>query len=219
MGDIMDKATDFIGLTDHEGADKAAAESRRLADVSQTMTQESIDFQRGQYDDWKEIYGPLQEDLGTYYKNLTGDALAAKNIVQTQEASQRAQQQTDRELAQRGMSGSGLEAQNLMFNQFATEQQKAGIRANADDMANQQKMSFLGLGLGQGAQMLGTQAGVSSNGASTIAGMANSNLGASTSLSQSNSAMMGELWGSGVGAASAYASGGSTGMTSFLGGK
>jgi hypothetical protein len=33
--------------------------------------------------------------------------------------------------------------------------QRVAIRASSDDLANAEKMKFLGLGLGQGAQMLG----------------------------------------------------------------
>ncbi len=186
MGDVLGGFTDFVGLTDYEGEEAAREQAATQSDRSYALTKEEIEFQREQYADWKAIYGPLQEDLGTYFKNLSGDKLAAKQVEAIQLEGQKAQQQTDVALAQRGLTGSGIEAQALMQNQFGTSMQKASARASADELAAQQKMGFLGLGLGQGTQMLGINAGVSNTGAQIAGNLSSSALGIGAELSKTN---------------------------------
>ena len=217
MGSVLGGITDAIGLTDHKGEKAARDQASKQADRSYGLTKEQIAFQRDQYNDWKSIYGPLQEDLGTYFKNLTGNKLAAQHIEAIQLESQKAQTNVDAALAQRGLSQSGLEAQALMQNQFNTANQKANIRANVDQLAAQQKMGFLGLGLGQGTQMLGINAQVSNNGASNAASMSNNALNNATSLARANMSAVGSM----AGAAAGYMAGGAKGMAAgtMIGGK
>lgn len=196
MGSVVSSVTDAFGITDHAGAEAAQAASNLAADRSYAMTKEEIEFQREQYADWKEIYGDLQEDLGDYFKNVTGESITAQQLTAIQQESQKAQENIDTQLAQRGLTGGGLEAQSVMQNQFQTAQQKADVRANADQVAAEQKMGFLGLGLGQGTQMLGINANVSNTGASTQGGMSSSFGNQATSLSQSNMGAMSDLYGS-----------------------
>jgi len=189
-GDSIEKGfhnvTDMVGLTDYAGEEEAKKIAKEQSDRSYKLTTDEIAFQRQQYNDWKNIYGDLQEDLGTYFKNLTGNKIAAEQVSSIQRESQAAQTQIDQALAQRGISGGGLEAQALQQNMLSSAMQKANVRASADQLANQQKAGFLGLGLGQGAQMLGVQAGVSNTGAGNAAGMSNTALGVGSQLSQAN---------------------------------
>jgi len=192
--------TDDIGLTDHKGQKKKeqlAEQNRRDAkaagDRAYEMASDEIKFQRDQYDDWKSIYGPLQEDIGTYFKNITGGKIATKQVQSIQREYQAAQTNIDAQLAQRGLSNSGLQAQTLVSNNIQAAQAKATARTNADSIAQQQKMGFLGLGLGQGTSMLGINAQASNTGVnssigamSNYAGMSNANTAASTSLSLGN---------------------------------
>lgn len=196
MGDVLGGVTDFIGLTDHKGEEEARDMAATQADRAYNLTKEAIEFQREQYEDWKNIYGPLQEDLGTYFKNITGDTITAQQLTEIQKSSQDAQRQTDIALAQRGLTGSGIEAQALMQNKYGTEMQKASVRANADQVAAERKMGFLGLGLGQGTQMLGIQAGVSNTGAQVAGNQASSALKVGSDLSQFNTGATADLYGS-----------------------
>ena len=184
FGGSMDSATDALGFTDHETESKTMDIAEEQSERSYELTKDQIEFQQEQYDDWKSIYGDLQEDIGTYYKNLTGDSISSQQLTAIQKESQAAQTQIDQSLAQRGLTGSGLQAEATTQNILGTAQQKANVRANADRVAEEQKMQFLGLGLGQGTEMLGTQAQVASSGASSLAGMANTALGSSVGLTQ-----------------------------------
>lgn len=194
----MGTITDALGLTDYSGAEALAEASIEAAQLSADISKEQLEFSKEQYEDWKAIYGPLQEDLGTYFKNISGDTISAKQISEIQRASQQSQQQTEQLLAQRGLSGSGLEAAALMQNQFSTSMAKASARANADQLAAQQKMGFLGMGLGQGSNLSNQIANVAGNYASNQMGFANTQLQAATNLNTANMGFMQDIAGLGT---------------------
>ena len=196
----MSSVTDAVGLTDHKGSKKAAKESAKAADRSYELTKEELDFQKEQYADWKSIYGPLQEDLGTYFKNLNGGTLSAPHIQAIQAESQKAQEQINQQLAQRGLSGGGLEAKLLNQNIFSAGMQKAAARASGETLAAQQKLGFIGLGLGQGSQMLGNTAQVSSSGASSQSSISGSQAGLSGHLGTASMNATGDVIGAGIAA-------------------
>lgn len=181
-GGIISGVTDFVGLTDYSGAadrqNDATAAIKSGTDASVAMFRENIkfqteqlDYQKAQYQDWKNIYGDIQENIGDYYKNLSGDTLASKQLQSQALEYNRANKEVTQQLAQRGMSGSGLEAAANVTMGMQSAGQRATIRAGAEDMATKEKMAFLGLGLGQGTQMLGQQVAQSGNvGQGSIAG-------------------------------------------------
>ena len=150
VSDALHTVTDAVGLTDYKGQEEArdianrnAALANKQADRSYGLTKEELAFQRQQYEDWKSIYGPLQEDLGTYFKNLTGETLSQRDLVEIQKASQEAQEAMDKQLAQRGLAQSGLQAESIMRNQLQTSQLKANARATAEERAAQQITELL----------------------------------------------------------------------------
>jgi len=80
-------------------ADKAAKRGEALSRQSLALQQRQQMFDEnrymeaeGEYQKWKSIYGPLQEDLGTYYKNLTGTQLSNREVIRIQDASQKAKE-------------------------------------------------------------------------------------------------------------------------------
>jgi hypothetical protein len=188
-------ATDAIGLTDHKGAEEAREQSARAQQASLDMTEEQLAFQREQYDDWKAIYGDLQENLGNYYNSLDPKDYEARGLQAVQQEYQAAKTTLDRSLAQRGISSSGLQAAaDTSFSQQLASA-RADVRLKAPDTVAREQMKFLGLGLGQGTEMLGINAGVANQGAANLIGYANSQTSAGTDMSQSNMNAMGTLWG------------------------
>jgi len=147
---------------------KGAREASRIQ-------QAQLDFDKERYNDWKAVYGVLQEDLGEYYKNLTGQALSDREIEQIQLADQKAKDKLHRELAQRGIDGSGVEAQLDANNTYQTAMLKANSRATATDRANQMKQQFLALGVNQGGQIAGQMSQTSANMATTSMARGNAN--------------------------------------------
>lgn len=170
---VVSDVTDFVGLTDYSGAEdrqnQANATVKAGTDASLAIAKENIafqkeelDYQKEQYNDWKNVYGDLQENIGDYYNKLSGSNLASKQLQAQATEYARANKEVTQQLAQRGISGSGIEAASQVAMGMESAGQRATIRASADDMAIKEKMNFLGLGLGQGTQMLGIQANQSS---------------------------------------------------------
>ncbi len=164
----------------------ASSQAARASAQATAVQREQLDFQRERYDDWKQVYGVLQEDLGTYYKNLTGESLSNKNREAIQLAGQEANSKISKTLAQRGISGSGMEAQLLSMNDYNTELKKATVTANADELANQEKMNFLRLGINQGGQIAGQMGNTSNNMANMYSQQANQQ----TAIAQSGVGMV-----------------------------
>lgn len=209
-GGIIGGVTDAIGLTDYKGQKRAAAAASDANAAALEISREQIEFakeqfefQKEQYQDWKDIYGDVQENLGDYYKELDGDDLVAMGLQNQQREYQAAVKLMEKEATQRGLSGSGLEYAAKSTATFQNAEARANIRASSEAKANEQKLAFLGVGLGQGTAMLGAINGAVSNvnNASATAvnsrtSIANNFLNNSTSLSQSNSDTMGTLVGS-----------------------
>jgi len=154
------------------------------------IQREQLDFDKSRYKDWKEVYGSLQEDLGEYYKNLTGQSLSDREVEEIQLADQKAQEKMRQNLSQRGIDGSGVEAQLGANQTYQTEMLKANSRATMDERANQQKQQFLALGLGQGGQIAGQMGQTSANMATTAIGAGNAS---ATSWGSTTGAIIGGI--------------------------
>lgn len=174
MGSIVGGITDAIGLTDNKGEKKAARNAANASAAATAMSKEQIalmkeqlEFQKTQYGDWKALYGDIQENLGDYYKNLDPVDVTAMGLQNQQVEFQAAVKAMEREAAQRGLSGSGLEFAAKSNAIFQNAEARARIRTNTPKEVAEQKLSFLGVGLGQGTQMLGliNQAGANANNA------------------------------------------------------
>ena len=131
------------------------------------IEQAQLDFERERYQDWKDVYGNLQEGIGAYYNNLTGATISAKEVEAYQQAGQASANKIKATLAQRGISGSGLEAELLSNNIINTEIKKAEAISTADQRAVERKQNFLSIGLGEGNSIANSMADTSANIANT----------------------------------------------------
>lgn len=199
MGSVLGKVTDTLGLTDNKGAAAAAKSSAAAQQASVDMTEEQLAFQREQYEDWKAVYGDLQENLGYYYSTLDPKDYEARGLQAVQQEYQTAKTQVDRTLAQRGISSSGIQAATDVSFAQSLASARADVRLKAPETVAKEQQGFLGIGLGQGTQMLGIQANVANAGASNLMAASGNQLNAYTQKSLANQDTMGSLWGAGVG--------------------
>lgn len=171
MGNIVSKITDSVGLTDYKGAERDRKYASQQAGLANDRADEEVRFQREQYGDWKRVYGSLQDNLGDYYNNLSADDLATTGLQAQQTEYQQFRQEFDKQAAQRGVADSKfIESQQLQMG-AGNAMERARIRAQAPEQVAQQQLGFLGVGLGQGGQMLGinAQASATAVGAATNA--------------------------------------------------
>ena len=138
-------------------AQTQAADVKALGERGLKIQEAGLAFQKQQYTDWDAIYGPIQENLGDYYKKLTPAKVISQGLQAEQKSYQQAVDKLKVSLAQRGIdptSGVAVGAETALRGQ--SYQTKAGIRATGEERVAAQKSQFLGLGLGQGTAMLGT---------------------------------------------------------------
>lgn len=193
---FVKKVTDAVGLTDHEGAEKAAKNAARQAERSYELTKEQLEFQKEQYADWKNIYGDLQENLGAYYNELTPDRITALGLENQQREYQASQKEIEKIFAQRGISpDSNIAASTAANLNFANANARATIRTQAPMQAAQEKLGFLGVGLGQGTAMLGMIGNAYQSGAGNAAALSGASLQQSTQLGVANQQSMNDILG------------------------
>lgn len=176
-------------------ASSKASKASTAADAAQ------LDFAKEQYSDWKSVYGPIQDNLSSYYSNLTPDYYAALGLEAFETERATAMDQLDTSLAQRGITNSGLAAELTSNANLNAATQRAQIRRAAPSQVATDQMNFLGVGMNanpapQVSQALGDQA---------TAARSRANSAASAS---------GQAWGK---AASSVGSLLETGLSSYLG--
>lgn len=125
---------------------KSASKANKTAQQSAAA---ELEFAKQQYQDWQDVFGPIQDNLSDYYNNLTPDYIAATGLQNVETERAAALDRVNQSLAQRGLLGSGLEAAAITDIELETAQQKAQVRADAPMQAAQQKLGFLSLGFGQ----------------------------------------------------------------------
>jgi len=146
------------GLLSNNSSKKAKKRAARAAASEQALAQE-------QYDDWKEVYGPIQDNLGEYYAGLTPDQYEVTGIQAIEEQKAAGLKQLNERLAQRGISDSSIAAAAEMNIELDTIQDKATVRATSEQAVAEQQMNFLQVGLGQdpGSDLLDTLRNNSNN--------------------------------------------------------
>lgn len=208
MGSVIGAVTDGLGITDTESADHYAdtadnmrARSASLSDRQIAASEDIMTFQQEEYQWWKDIYGTLQENLGDYYNNLDGDKLASLGLENQQIEFQKAEKAIQENYAQRGLADSGMAIADASKAELYNASARAGIRTSADDMANQQKMQFLSMGINQGTQMQGIINNAEANvntayttGVNAATSLTNNYVNNQTALTTANMAQTATFW-------------------------
>lgn len=132
----------FSGVLGSRSASKAS----RSASKSESR---ALAFEQEKYDDWKDTYGGVEDNLSEYYNSLTPEFYEARGLETFQKEHQNALEGVRETLAQRGIEDSGIAAATEIS--FAQEGavQRSQIRASAPSLAAEEQRSFLQVGLGQ----------------------------------------------------------------------
>lgn len=125
---------------------RSASKANRAASAASAA---QLKFEQEKYDDWKDTYGGIEDNLADYYGSLTPEYYEARGLEAFQKEQQGALESVRETLAQRGIEDSGVAAATEIS--FAQEgaQQRTTIRANAPSMAAEEQRSFLQVGMGQ----------------------------------------------------------------------
>lgn len=111
-------------------------------------TKNQLEFEKAQYQDWQNIFGPIQDNLSQYYQSLTPDYYEAAGLEAFQKERDAQMTQLNENLAQRGLSTSGVQAAVERTNAIDTAQTRANIRREAPAKAAEEQSRFLQIGMG-----------------------------------------------------------------------
>lgn len=117
------------GASAYAGSQASKASNRASGLQSQAQAAQ-LAFQQQQYADWKAVYGPIQDNLSSFYQNLSPESLIASGLKNYEQQHIAVQDQLQRTFAQRGVDS---QAQQFLGQQDAlrTAEAKATIRTDA----------------------------------------------------------------------------------------
>jgi len=130
------------GYMGKKSADKASKQAAK-AEAAE------LEFAREQYEDWKATYGPLEENLASYYSNVSPELYAAQGLEAYQQEFEASMARLDESLAQRGIGDSPIAISLRQQAGLEEAEAKAEIRRDAPRMAAEDKTRFLQIGMGQ----------------------------------------------------------------------
>ncbi len=118
------------------------------AKKAERANEDSLGFAQRQYDDWQQVFGPIQENLSEYYSNLSPDTFAAQGIQYAEEEFAKVDERLSQSLAQRGIQDSGISASLERESAYDLARTSATIRQAAPQAVAQQQLGFLSVGMG-----------------------------------------------------------------------
>jgi len=124
----------------------SAEEEREAKEKAKGQAQS---FEQQKLDDWNETYGSIQDNLASYYGQLTPEFYETQGLEAFQKEQDVAMEQIKTSLAQRGIEDSGISLALEHQTAQSGAEQRATIRAQAPALAAEEQRGFLQIGLGQ----------------------------------------------------------------------
>tara|TARA_R110000796_G_scaffold62616_6_gene144410 strand:+ start:9519 stop:10103 length:585 start_codon:yes stop_codon:yes gene_type:complete len=143
---VINVVTAGVAIVGAVTSNKAAKKDERRADAAEDK---QLAFDQERYDDWKETYGDLEDNLADYYGGLTGEYYESMGLETFQQEFETSMTNMRENLAQRGITDSGVAASLEFQGEISAAESKATIRRDSDRLAAEDKASFLKVGLGQ----------------------------------------------------------------------
>lgn len=165
-------------------AAEAAAASKKAAKLQYKASMAQLDFAKQQYNEWQGIFGPIEQNLSSYYRNLSSDTFAALGIQNIEQEYTRSREQLDTAMAKRGITDSGATAAGLTELETGRMLGRAQARAQAPTQVANQQLGFLSVGLGQQAQLQNGINNAYSNQISTLGQQATNSMNQSNMYTQ-----------------------------------
>ena len=124
----------------------ASKDAKRAANADKA----ALAFEQKKYDDWMNVYGDLQSNLGKYYNSLSPEYYEAVGLEAFEKERQTAMTKLNEHFAQAGISPRSGVALSIKGQQdMEAARSRADIRRSAPSMAAEEKRQFLQVGLGQ----------------------------------------------------------------------
>lgn len=152
------------------------------ADKANNLSKDAMGFEQQKYQDWQDVYGDIQANLGKYYNELTPETYAARGIQEFNKSNELEMEKIRTTLAQRGLMNSGTTTAVILASGLNAAERKAEIRSTADEVVKNEQERFLQIGLGQNpgasySQMLNQRATQAENQAAYASAQAGKSIG------------------------------------------
>lgn len=158
--------------TAYTGA-QASSDASSASAAGTAVAQGQLDFAKEQYQNVLDIYGPVEQNLSEYYQSLTPEKYEAMGLDAYDNEFKAAETNWDAQMAQRGLSGSGIEAEGIASMNMQKTTDRANISASSESQWAQDQMGWLGLGTGAESVATTSMANSASNLASSYGNNAN----------------------------------------------
>lgn len=126
----------------------ASESAKNASDKASRSSKAQLAFERRQYEDWQETYGPIEQNLAEFYTGLTPDYYEAQGLQAFEREQERTLTSLKTTLAQRGIEDSGVALAIEKDMGFAGAEGRARIRAEAPYQVAEEQRNFLQVGLG-----------------------------------------------------------------------
>ena len=146
-------ASMYSGKQAAKSANKASDRAAASADAQTALGYEQLDFNKQQYDDWNAIFGDTQKTLASYYNTLSPEFFASTGLQNIEQEYTRSRTQLDANLAKRGISNSGVAADDFSTLEAARMMGRADVRNKAETQVRAEQVNFLAVGKGQQSQL------------------------------------------------------------------
>lgn len=170
--------------------------SSKASKSASAASKEQLEFDKQRYEDWKNVYGPIQDNLSSYYSNLTPDYYETLGLEAFELERNNAMDSIETSLAQRGITDSGVATQIKAEADLGAATTRAQIRRQAPAQLAQEQMNFLAVG--QGANPANSVSSTLSQQANSARQTANSAASASGQAWNSAIQSVGSLVGTGL---------------------
>lgn len=130
-----------------EKYNKAKREEDDLEAAQDEAEKKSDEFQQQQLEDWEAVYGSTEQNLATYYNNLSPDSFAAVGLEAYDKEYTTAMTRLRETMSQRGLRGSNVQTSLESQAGLQRAEARATIRRDAPTEVAKQQQGFLSLGL------------------------------------------------------------------------
>jgi len=131
------------------GAIGSNVAANKAANTAKDAQKNQLAFEQQKLADWNRVYGPIQDNLSNYYANLTPEYIETQGLEAVELERAKALERVEVNLAQRGITDSGIASRVVKDVELNTAQQRAQVRATAPTMVAEEQSRFLQIGLGQ----------------------------------------------------------------------
>ena len=141
-------AAAVVGVASVAGAAMSANASSKAAKSAAKSADNQLAFEQQRYEDWQNVFGPVQDNLSQYYQTITPAYYEAAGLEAFQKERDQQLEQLRTNLAQRGLNTSGVMAAVERSSAIDTAQTRANIRREAPAKAAEEQGRFLQIGMG-----------------------------------------------------------------------